>query len=73
MSIATVGGMRKIPGTIGSTVGASQRPAMKPRTTVGNAAITSTVGLTTALSVGCMNCEAYSAERSAIGIAKTNA
>ena len=50
-------GMRRRPGTILSTIGASQRPAMNPRTTLGSAAITSTTGLTTERRFGCMNCE----------------
>ena len=45
-------------GTISrSTREASQRPAMKPSTTLGSAAMISTVGLTRALTLGCMNCE----------------
>ena len=50
-------GMRRMPGTIFSTCGASQSPAMNPRTTLGSAAITSTTGLTTDRRSGCMNCE----------------
>ncbi len=40
-----------------STRDASQRPARKPTTTLGSAAMISTVGFTLALIVGCMNCE----------------
>ena len=40
-----------------STREASHRPAMNPTTTLGSAAMISTVGLTLALMVGCMNCE----------------
>ena len=40
-----------------STREASHRPAMKPMTTLGRAAMISTVGLTLALIEGCTNCE----------------
>ena len=44
-TVSTIG-IRKSPGTIRSTAGASHRPAMKPRTTLGSAAMISTVGFT---------------------------
>jgi hypothetical protein len=46
---------------------------MKPRMTLGNAAMISTTGLTTPFSVGCMNCEAYSALKRAMGTANSMA
>ena len=49
--------IRKTAGTMSATNGASHRPAKKPSTTLGSAAMTSTDGLTTLRSAGCMNCE----------------
>ena len=57
MIAGTTSIITKIPGTTASMAGASQRPAMKPRTTLGSAAMISTVGFTIPLIAGCMNWE----------------
>ena len=46
MHTGMTSGSRKRPGTMRSTMGASQRPARKPSTTLGSAAMISTTGLT---------------------------
>ena len=52
MHTASTSGSRASPGTIRSTMGASHRPARKPSTTLGSAAMISTTGLTYALTRG---------------------
>ena len=46
---------------------------MKPMTTLGSAAMISTVGFTLARTEGCMNCEVYAAPSTASGIANSSA
>ena len=48
-------GITKMPGTICSTIGASQRPARNPSTTLGSAAMISTTGFTYPFTRACMN------------------
>ncbi len=46
MTTVSTAGSRNRPGTMRSTAGASQSPARNPSTTLGNAAMISTAGLT---------------------------
>ena len=63
-------GKQAIGKSILSIFGANHKPARKPSTTLGRAAIISIIGLITPLSFGCINCDTHIAASIAIGIAK---